>query len=241
MSSAAAQQPKFPWDYSSIPDTAFWNSLDGQVAQTFLSCYSEPEISQLVYIDSLAPTDEKLRHLQSVLTQTLEARTRDAAPASLCDIDHASWRNLKTALASIEHARGNLEAAETLTREWYDNGPTKGGKDMSALLALSGLLEEMDRHTEAEAAAREFLPWIQGHALLGSRESPQALGCMRLLATSVWKQSRCGEAEDWIVACRTAVEGMGTGKFAKYQDDERRQLESDVEDLKEWRRRHEAQ
>jgi len=71
--------------------------------------------------------------------------------------------------------------------------------------------------------------------LLSSPDSPQALGCMIILAKCVWKQTRYGEAEEWIVKCKLAVENMGKGKFAKYQHDERKQLESDVEALRTWR------
>lgn len=144
------------------------------------------------------------------------------------------------ALGGMEHALGNLDADETVTRALCENG-ANGGKDMSALHWLSGLLEESGRYAKAEAAAREVLPWLQGHAMLGSRESPQALGCMKVLVRCIWKQTRYGEAEAWVVDCESAIEKMGTGKIAKYQDDEREQLESDIEALKKWRHHREVQ
>ncbi|KAK5126473.1 hypothetical protein LTR85_010709 [Meristemomyces frigidus] len=237
MSDTARQAPKFPWDYD-VPATAFWNSLDYRTARAFLSCYTEPEIARMDLDDSLTP-DERLKHLRSILNYTFEAKTNEVTPASLCDVDHASWSSLKMALGAVEHDLGNADAYEAITREMYDKG-ANGGKDMSALHRLSGLLEQSGRYAEAEAAAREVLPWLQGHALLGCAESPQALGCMRVLVSSTWKQKRYVEAEKWITKCRSAIEKMRTGRFAKYHDEEKEQLESDVEALRQWRSQHEA-
>jgi hypothetical protein len=46
---------------------------------------------------------------------------------------------------------------------------------MSALHQLSGVMETVERYGEAETMAREVLPWMQGHEMLGGN-SPQALG-----------------------------------------------------------------
>jgi hypothetical protein len=48
---------------------------------------------------------------------------------------------------------------------------------MSALHKLNGLMETVGRYGEAETMAREVLPWMQGHEMLGGN-GPQALGCM---------------------------------------------------------------
>lgn len=82
---------------------------------------------------------------------------------------------------------------------------------------------------------------VVGACVTRCRASLQTLGYMKVLARSIWKQTRCAEAEEWIVECSLAIEKMGNGKFAKYQDDERLQLEGDVEALKEWRHQCEAQ
>jgi hypothetical protein len=121
-------------------------------------------------------------------------------------------------------------------REMYENGPN-GTKSMGALHQLSGLMELIGRYGEAECMAREVLPWMQGHEMLG-RDSPQALGCMRCLVRSVWKQRRYGEAAEWVERARRTIENMWRGRFGKYQDGERKQLEDDVEVLEKWREEH---
>src|SRR5271170_691383 len=126
----------------------------------------------------------------------------------------------------MDHYLENYGEEERLVREVYENGPD-GTKSMSALHQLSGLVEVMGRYGEAECMAREVLPWMQGHEMLG-RDSPQALGCMRCLARSVWKQERYEEAAEWIEKCRRAIENMGRGRFGKYHDDEKKQLEDDA-------------
>jgi hypothetical protein len=37
---------------------------------------------------------------------------------------------------------------------------------------------------------------------------------------------------------RMIIEGMGSGRFGKYQDGKRKQLEDDVEALEKWRKEH---
>lgn len=112
---------------------------------------------------------------------------------------------------------------------------------MSALHSLSGVLEERGRYDKAEAAAREVLPWLQGHEVLGSSDSPQALGCMKVLVRCMWKQSEYAEAEGWIEKCNAMIENLGKGKFAKYQDDERKEFDHMLHALKAWKEDHDRQ
>jgi len=149
-SETARQLPKFPWDYD-VPSNAFWNSLDHDIARAFLSCYTESEISQMIFDESLAH-EGKLQVLRLIVVQTLDARIKKVAPALLSDVDHVCWSKLKMALGALEHALGNVNVDEAITREIYQNGPN-GGKDMSALYRLSGLFEETGRYSEAEVAA----------------------------------------------------------------------------------------
>jgi hypothetical protein len=84
---------------------------------------------------------------------------------------------------------------------------------------------------------KEVLPWMQGHERLGS-DSPQALSAMRCITRCVWKQGRYEDAREWIERCRVIIEGLRGGQFGKYQDDERKQLKIDVEDLEKCRVAH---
>ena len=175
--------------------------------------------------------EEKLKHLRSILNDTFSLKARKAAPAPLCEADNASWRDLKFAFSGIEHALESYGAEEVILRDLYDHG-SDGLKNMSALHSLSWLLEDRGRYPEAEAAARDVLPWIREHQVLGSPDSPQALGCMRILVKSIWKQGRHVEAEEWVEACETTIENLGKGKFAKYQQDEKGQFDAEMEALR---------
>jgi hypothetical protein len=73
------------------------------------------------------------------------------------------------------------------------------------------------------------------------RDSPQAFRCMRCLTRSIWKQGGYGEAAQWVGRCRRTIEDMGRGRFGKYQDDERNQLEDDVHALEKWRGEHDGE
>ncbi|KAH9827156.1 Tetratricopeptide repeat [Teratosphaeria destructans] len=140
-------------------------------------------------------------------------------------------------LGYMAHELGDPDTHEAITRELVQSGPNNT-KDMSALHRLSCLFEDTGRFPEAEAAAREVLPWMEQHPLLGGgRESPQAVGCMRTLARSLWKQGRYAEADDWLAQCRRAIAGMRGGRFAKYCEDELATFEADEAALEAWRAR----
>jgi tetratricopeptide (TPR) repeat protein len=231
MAKEARQSPKFPWDCD-VPDDDFWKSLDYKVGRAFLPCYSESEISNMSFDPSL-PREEKLQYLRDTLNNTLGQKEKDAAPLPVREVDYQSWNQLKFGLSALDFFLGDLDAEERTMRELYENGPN-GTKNMTALHNLSGLLEKRGRYAEAETAALEVLPWMQSQKMLGG-DSPQALGCMRVLVKSTWKQGRYEEAQSWIEKCEDCIRRMGEGDFAKYQDAERRQFDEELEALKEWK------
>lgn len=85
--------------------------------------------------------------------------------------------------------------------------------------------------------AREVLHWMEGHESLG-KESPQAISSACVLATCIWKQKRFKEGEEWLDGCRTRVDSMRKGKFAKYREAERKGVDQTLAALKEWREEH---
>lgn len=236
MAVAARQAPKMPWDFD-VPNDAFWNGLDYQIGRNFLQCYEESEISQMTFDDSLS-YDEKLKFLRDILQHTFADEAAKTAPTPLHDTNYKLWVKLMLGFSTIEHYLKNYDEEERIVREMYENGPD-GSKNMSALHNLSAVMEQTGRYPEAEHMAREVLPWLEGHELLGEG-SPQSLGCMRCLARSTWKQARYTDAEEWIDKCRRTVEAMPGGRFEKYQDDEKKQLEEDVEGLRKWKEEHDA-
>lgn len=238
MATEARQEPKFPWDYD-VPTTPFWSNIKYQIARGFLSCYSADEIESMDF-ESRADlsNDEKLEYLYSILQNTLKDEEAKAAPSSLDKKDYNKWQALNMGISTILYFQGRYEETEVIMRAMYNNG-LDGTKNRSALHSLGGILEKLGRYEEAERSAKEILPWLQEHGTLGW-DSPQALGSMRIIFRSVWKQGRYEEAEEWIKKCREMVERLGEGKFAKYQASESKQVDEDVAALEEWRSNHEG-
>ena len=177
MAKEARQSLKFPYDYD-VPNNAFWNSLDYKVGRNLLQCYNESEIFKMTFDESLLD-EEKLKSLRNVLEQTLAEREAKSSPSSFHNADYNSWLTIKFALSTIERYLGNTAAEEAIMREAYENGPNSK-KNLSALHSLSAIMEERGEYAEAERMAREVLPFMQGHAMLGN-DSPQALGSMKIL------------------------------------------------------------
>lgn len=234
MSDDARKSPKFPWDYD-IPNDAFWNSVEYSVARNFLQCYNESDISKMRFDETLSKP-EKLHDLHQYLNNTFKEKEEEIAPTPLHDADYQTWLKLKLAMSTTAYFLENYAEEEVLVREMYDKA-VDHNKKMSALHSLSTIMEKTERYPEAEGMAREVLPWMQAHELLG-RDSPQALSCMRVLASSIWKQKRYEEAGEWMDRYGRMVEGMGSGKFGKYRDSEMRAYLEAREDLKKWRGEH---
>lgn len=222
---SAAQEPRFQWDVI-VPDTPFWNSLDYSVGRAFVPNFTEDELSQMS-LDPSVSQDEKVYLLRKILAETLAAKERNAAPLPLQQIDHRAWRGLKGSISSMDNFVGDHSHDEELAREFYENGPN-GTKDMSALIMLAHIQLRAGKLSDAEATAKQVLPWIQDHEKLGP-DSPQALGSMRLLVTCIWQQGRQAEAESWVEKCKESIERLGRSQFAKYYEEEKEELESVVD------------
>lgn len=227
---------KFPWEYD-FPDTPFWNDLPHFAGNVFLRCFTEAEVSAMNF-DATLPSTEKLRYLRGILKKKLAEKEKEAAPVTLHDSDYKSWNALKLAIGGLEDLLGNLEEAVKITRERYENGPD-GTKDMAALSDLGGRTERLGDYPEAEKIALEALAWIQSIPPLGPN-SPQALGSMRVLVKSTWKQGKYDDAKEWIQKCRSSIDELAKGRFAKYEAEERKQIDDDVEELEKWRVEHDV-
>ena len=234
MAEASRQEPRFPWDYD-VPDNAFWNSLDHNVGRAFVSCYTQYEIEQMKFDASLTE-EEKLRFLRDTLINTLRQKENYGAPLLLRNVDYNSWSHLKGSIASMDWRLGDLDATEKAIREQYETEAIDkdGNKNKSALVGLGGLLEERGKYAEAEATALEALEWVSGLEKCGPN-SPQAMGCLRTLVKSVWKQGRYSEAQAWIERSERSIEEMGKTNFAKYVPDEKRALREEVEHCEQWK------
>ncbi|CZR66255.1 uncharacterized protein PAC_16156 [Phialocephala subalpina] len=232
MSGDARKHPKFPWDFE-VPNDPFWNSLEYTVARNFLQCYTESEISKMHFDETLS-APEKLSYLRRYLDSSFFRKEKEAAPTPFHDANYQLWMQFKLATSTMEYFLENYSEQEEIVREMYENGPD-GSKNMSALHQLSGIMEKTRKYKEAEEMALEVLPWMQNHELLG-RDAPQTLSCVRILASSVWKQKRYREGGEWMDRYGMLVGGMKDGKFGKYQEAEMKAYIEAKRGLWEWRR-----
>jgi hypothetical protein len=187
--------------------------------------------------DASLPTEPKLQYLLANLDLKFAERDKQAVPVPLYEADYPLWNSLRLAQSCVLHFFWVvLRNSMTL---WVVRAPDEG-KRKSALHNLGGILERRGRYVEAERIAKdEVLPWILAHEALGE-SSPQALGCMRIIARSVWKQGKYEEVGMWIERCRKAVEDMAGGKFEKYQETEGRLIDDNVQALEKWKEEHET-
>ena len=221
--------PIFPWESLQVPNDDFWNSLPYAAGRNFLQCYTQKELEQMHFDISLSDR-EKQQNLLAQLQETLSLKDAAAAPKTLLDCDLPGWQHLMLGIATMEKLLGNIDGEEKILRTMVDNSP-KG--NLSALFNLSSVVESRGEYPEAEEMAREVLPWMQSHELLGN-DSPQALKCKRILIQAIWKQGRYSEARKLIEELSGTVTAMEGGKFAKYQADEKKNLAAMEKELGEW-------
>ncbi|KUJ21228.1 uncharacterized protein LY89DRAFT_681812 [Mollisia scopiformis] len=232
MSDDARKSPKFSWDYD-IPNDAFWNSIEYSAARNFLQCYKESEISKM-HFDNKLSLPAKYKLMRQYLDKTFKEKEEEVAPAPLLDANYPVWLQLKLAMSTMEYYLEDYNEQERLAREMYECAPNDN-KKMSALHQLSGILEKTKRYADAERMAKKVLPWLQGHELLG-KDSPQALSCVRTIASSIWKQKKYKEGGEWMDQYGMLVGSMKDGKFEKYRDTEMKLYVEAKRALWEWRR-----
>ena len=233
MTSDDSNTSKFEWDYD-VPTDGFWKDLDYRLIKAFLQCYTEPEIAEMKFDETLS-ADDKLTFLLKYLDDTLtnkESKSRLETELPLKNSDNNAWRTILLGLGTIEYYLGHWEAEEKFARERYENGPD-GAKDMSALQELSIVMERQGKYGEGESMAKNVLEWMDELPKLG-RDSPQAIGSACILAMCVWKQGRHQEGGALLDDCTKRVQSMGEGKFAKYQEAERQLVEQTRVALEKW-------
>ena len=103
------------------------------------------------------------------------------------------------------------------------------GGNLVAMHMLGAMLVNTGKYQEAERVEKEVLAYVESRPFLG-RDSPQSISARRIVSRAVWGQgvSRRAEAEALVRETMEIVEGMGGGKFAVYQEEERKLLETEI-------------
>jgi len=109
--------------------------------------------------------------------------------------------------------------------------PELGDYAITAEHNLAFSLLKGGKHVEAEQLSLELQTVLDEKI---GRDSPQALGGRRRMIEVVAKQGRYEEAKKLTGEGFGLVEGMGSGKFAGYQDDERQAMQDVNDQLGVW-------
>jgi hypothetical protein len=220
---------KYSWDFD-VPETPFWSNLEFTVARNFLTCFTSSEVEQMPLDESL-DNEAKLRLLLSKVQQKLTTREREVAPVILHDLDFSEWQRLMIAIETMQKFLNLPEEAETI-RILMENGKD-GKRDMSGVNMMAHYRAKHGPYAEGEMLAREALPFMQNHAMLGP-DSPQALGTSRALIACLWKGGKLDEAKTLLEETVRLVGSMGNGKFGKYQEREKILFQIVETELEHW-------
>ncbi|KAE8312999.1 major facilitator superfamily domain-containing protein [Aspergillus transmontanensis] len=219
---------KSPWK-PTTPEGEIWQSLPPAISSSAAANLTPEEITN-INLDPTTPNATKLTILEQALTQKLQSLENAAKPTPLYEKDHPTWQSLKSALFHINRGTGDVEKQESLLLEQV-NHPGPKGKDLAALQNLAGLYAEKGEYEKAERLARETVPALREHPVLG-RDSPQVLGSLRILIKALAGQGKIGEAEGVIGEAEESIENLAGGQFEEHQQEERDALEKVVAGLK---------
>lgn len=219
------------WETAQVPahGAAFWDSLpDSSPAQNVQRIFTDAEVLALG-LDEHAPksTDEKLRFLLQLVEQKL-ATLEAATPRGLRQTDWPLWVNIMAAIFELQQTLNMREADVTL--DTLIGHGKDGGKNYAFVYQLARVKLQSGQYSEAEALAKETLPWMEKHEALG-KDSPQALGARRIILQAVAKQGRTDEARSIADATKALIGGMGTGRYYKYEEEEKEELEKTAKEL----------
>ncbi|KAM0425812.1 hypothetical protein ACHAPT_009063 [Fusarium lateritium] len=123
-----------------------------------------------------------------------------------------------------------LPEAEQTIQMLVDRRPDKSNK--GPLHMLADHFFGNGEYAKAEETERTVCAWMDAHERLG-RDSPQALSARRFLVKTLWMQgtSRRAEAHEMIAEINSIIDGMATGNFGVYQEEEVELMRQLVDEL----------
>ncbi|KAH6845710.1 hypothetical protein B0I37DRAFT_191181 [Chaetomium sp. MPI-CAGE-AT-0009] len=215
----------FSWE-APVPVNPFWDDIDYCPARNFLGSFSEHELEELPIDPSSTDTpDAKLQLLLRLLQEKLAYEEAAASPPqSLHDTNYTRWYDLWQAIYALQSASGLLEEPGTTARMLVARQPEHSA-DVRPRHILAEHLVKVGKYAEAEDTARPVCAWMDAQPRLG-KGSPQAINSRRMIAKALWGQGppRRAEAEALLAEIDEIVDGMGVGggRFAVYQEEEKR-------------------
>lgn len=229
-------QEQFPWE-APLPTGPFWDDIttdhNGEsIARTSKqSIFTAEELAALP-LDHTLPRLEKFQLLEKIISEKLAGLTKDTQPEKLGDDDYKKWRNGKWSIAVLhldDLTRCHKELQDMITA----STTRKGFPDVGALNMLAFGLKDAGRNAEAETVGRQMLPLLQQHEKLGP-DSPQVIGCMRLLMEVVAKQGRKDEAMELNKKGYEVIGELAKGRFKKYEVEEIEEMDMVKGEIPKW-------
>jgi len=219
----------FAWEYG-VPDNDFWNDLDWKVGKAFFTCFSDAEIDSInPQLKGSLSRIEKIKLLRRILQDTLASEDLAVAPRSLLEVDLKRWKVLMAGICDTYRIEGNAIKERKVLEEII--AKSKPTSILNHNHYLSSLMEETGQYEEAVETETPVL------ALLDEKmgvDSPQSMGGRRIIAKALWKMGKRGEAEEMITQVWKNIELSAKGKFAVYQEEEKRITEELLSELQAW-------
>ena len=171
---------------------SFWTGIHENIHRAFDKASLEQalEVSLQSKNAGFSTVEQKYAHLKMLAERELGLRRQNNNSESIQLLNHL--------IGMLQLERGDYSSAEdTWLQKLISNHPSR--PDLAALYNLAFTYEEQGRYREAEPLLRALGPLLQWKI---GEASPQVLGCVRRLATCVFKQGRQDEAKDILSYAR---------------------------------------
>jgi hypothetical protein len=227
--SAIKDGPKFQWERP-VPDNSFWSTFRYPSARNFLDCFTDEEVDAMQLQETHGDLSNAAK--SAILIEFLENKiaTSEVDGVPLYRTDNKKWMRIKMAIGTLYGETGQLAEQIAACDELIEKQEDKS--NLSHQHALAWLLNqrgEKGDYVRAEGIERPCTAYMDEH--VGS-DSPQSMSSRRIVAKAVWMQGRFGEAEMLLGELFGLIREMGGGKFAVYEESERKMTEEMAEEMK---------
>lgn len=219
----------FPWEVPTLTGP-FWDTFDDNHrhrARAFSQIFTSDELDAMS-LDAALDQEAKVRQLYHILQD--DAATRPMVPAEYLEAeDWRRWTTREWLLCQLGGELGDFDVVERRLnsqmktyKKRFDSGidpSLRGPQDLAAIDGMVDMLSRAKRWEEAELFAREALPMIRTHPMLGPN-SPQVLGHMRNLMEILARQGKLEEAKQLNEEGYLVIQALAQGQFGKYEQEE---------------------
>ena len=173
---------------------SFWEDIRDNTRQASADAIPEQMLEERLKASNVEIMTLQQKH---ALLKALAEREVEARKSDMNGNPDVTRRQLHL-IGMLQSEEGDeVGSAATWHRLLYYNHPSH--PNLSALYNLACSFEEQEKYVEAEALMRALVPLLQWKI---GEHSPQAFGCMKLLAKCIFKQGRKSEASEALHVTR---------------------------------------